>query len=159
MPSILLSRSWGEFASGRLNNYSNRQAILLLSWWHHNSRALCMGNVGRHERANVNNGKKFCSRFYRCRIIQECGPQFLPSLVKSFTDTFTKYLGTSWPEEIVCYALGRFSTPTDWGRSCKLQLILLCELAEKLHVSPMLSSLFLLQQSFFPETKIPETTS
>ncbi|GAV07114.1 hypothetical protein RvY_16989 [Ramazzottius varieornatus] len=70
----------------------------------------------------------------RSRISQVCCADFLPNLVQSFKDAFVKYLGKLGPEEIVCYALGRFSTPTDWGRSCKLQLILLCELAENIQV-------------------------
>lgn len=46
-----------------------------------------------------------------------------------FSSYYRKYLQCDGPEEIVCYALGRFSVPSDWGFSCRLQLILLQRLA------------------------------
>ncbi|OWA50103.1 hypothetical protein BV898_14629 [Hypsibius exemplaris] len=64
----------------------------------------------------------------RSRILQECGPLFLSQLVMAFQRSFETHLNLPRPEEVVCFALGRFSVPSDWGFSCRLQLILLQDL-------------------------------
>ncbi|XP_055343423.1 uncharacterized protein LOC129591697 [Paramacrobiotus metropolitanus] len=64
------------------------------------------------------------------RIQNEHGSFFLTDISAAFADGFQRYLQKDGPNEIVCYALGRFSVPSDWSFSCRLQLILLVELAQ-----------------------------
>ena len=71
--------------------------------------------------------------FFRARVTEECGSLFLTQLLAAFMENLSRHGKSHEPEEIVCYALGRFTVPSAWAFSCRLQLILLQELAQYLH--------------------------